>query len=103
MRKLLIKAGLIITVLYGLLNLLAIVDAQGNLGFIGELALSVDVYTWHIYGVFSIITLIIRLSSNSTEVDNGSREKWLDIQSVLHFIFMLISFGGIYYLFENCF
>ena len=75
MRKLLIKAGLIITVLYGLLNLLAIVDAQGNLGFIGELALSVDVYTWHIYGVFSIITLIIRLSSNSTEVDNGSREK----------------------------
>ena len=103
MRKLLIKAGLIITVLYGLLNLLAIVDAQGNLGFIGELALSVDVYTWHIYGVFSIITLIIRLSSNSTEVDNGSREKWLDIQSVLHFIFILISFGGIYYLFENCF
>ena len=103
MRKLLIKTGFVITILYGLLNLIAIIDAQGNLGLISELALSVDVYTWHVYGIFSIVTLIIKLSSNGAEVDNKLREKWLDLQSVLHFVFMLISFGGIYYLFENCF
>lgn len=103
MRKLLIKAGFIITVLYGLLNLIAFVDVQGNMGFIGDFVLGIDVYTWHIYGIFSIVTLMIKLSSNSAEVDGKLREKWLDVQAVLHFVFMLISFGGIYYLFESCF
>lgn len=103
MKKHLINIGFIITAIYGVLNLLAVIDVQGNMGFIGDVALSIDVYTWHIYGIFSIVTLFVKLLFNRDEVDRGEREKWLDKHSLLHFIFMLISFGGIYYLFENCF
>ena len=107
MRKLLINIftniGFLITLFYGASNLAAVLDAQGNMSFIGEFVLGIDVFTWHIYGIFSIITLIIKLYSNGVDVDNKLRIKWLDVQSVLHFVFMLISFGGIYYLFENCF
>ncbi len=103
MKKHINNIGLCITVIYGVLNLLAVIDAQGNLGFIGELALGLDVYTWHIYGIFSIVTLFIKLLFNRDAVDRGEKERWLDIQSALHFIFMVISFGAIYYLFENCF
>lgn len=107
MRKLLINIftniGFLITLFYGVLNLAAVLDAQGNMSFIGEFVLGIDVFTWHIYGIFSIVTLIIKLYSNGVDVDNKLRKKWLDVQSVLHFVFMLISFGGIYYLFENCF
>ena len=103
MKKHIINTGFCITVVYGILNLLAVIDAQGNLGFIGELALGLDVYTWPIYGLFSIVTLFIKLLFNRDAVDRGEKERWLDIQSVLHFVVMVISFGGIYYLFESCF
>ena len=103
MKKYVNIIGLCITVIYGTLNLIAVIDAQGNMGFIGELALGIDVYTWHIFGFFSIVTLLIRLLFNRDAVDRGEKEKWLDVQSVLHLIFMVISFGGIYYLFGNCF
>ena len=78
-------------------------DVQGNMSFIGEFVLGIDVFTWHIYGVLSIATLLLKLYKNRVDVDDKLREKWLDLQSILHFVFMLISFGGIYYLFENCF
>ena len=107
MKKLLINIftniGFIITFFYGILNLVAVIDVQGNMSFIGDFVLGIDVLTWHVYGIFSIATLLIKLISNRGEVDNGHREKWLDIQSVLHFAFMVISFGAIYYLFDNCF
>ena len=95
--------GFFVTIAYGIVNILSIIDAQGNMGFIGELGLSLDVYTWHIFGIFSIVALLVRLLFNRDEVDKGERVKWLDKKAVLHFVFMLISFGGIYYLFENCF
>lgn len=95
--------GFIVTLIYGILNLAAVIDAQGNLSFIGDFVLGIDVFSWHIYGIFSIATLLIKLADNSKEVNNGSKEKWLDVQSVLHFVFMLISFACIYYLFKICF
>ena len=107
MKKLLINiftnTGFIITFIYGILNLAAIVDAQGNMSFIGDFVLGIDVFTWHIYGIFSIATLLVKIYSDSKAVDNATKAKWLDAQSVLHIVFMLLSFGGIYYLFENCF
>ncbi len=107
MRKLLINIftniGFLITFFYAILNIVAVIDAQGSLSFIGDFVLGIDVFTWHIYGILSIVTLLIKLGSDSKSVDNGSKDKWFDVQSVLHFVFMLISFGGIYYLFESCF
>ena len=107
MRKLVINIftniGFLLTLVYGLFNIIAVVDVQGNMSFIGDFVLGIDVFTWHIYGVLSIATLLLKLYKNRVDVDNKLREKWLDVQSVLHFVFMVISFGGIYYLFENCF
>lgn len=103
MIKRFINVGFFITVAYGIVNILSIIDAQGNMGFIGEFGLGLDIYTWHIFGIFSIVTLFIRLLFNRDAVDRGEQKKWLDKQSVFHLVFMLISFGGIYYLFENCF
>ena len=107
MRKLVINIftniGFLLTLVYGLFNIIAVVDVQGNMSFIGDFVLGIDVFTWHIYGFLSIATLLLKLYSNRVDVDDKLRGKWLDIQSVLHFVFMVISFGGIYYLFENCF
>ena len=107
MKKLLISIftniGFIVTFIYCILNVAAVIDVQGNMSFIGDFILGIDVFSWHIYGVFSIVTLLMKLASDSKAVDNATKAKWLDVQSVLHIVFMLLSFGGIYYLFENCF
>ena len=103
MKKLLVNSGFIVTVVYGVINLIALIDIQGIMSFIGETVLGVDVFTWHIFGIFSIFTLFIRLYFNSNKVDRGERENWIDIKTAIHIIFMFISFSGIYYLFKNCF
>ena len=101
--NIIINLGFIVTLIYSILNLAAVIDAQGNLSYIGDFVLGIDVFSWHIYGFFSIVTLLMKLASDSKAVDNASKEKWLDVQSVLHFVFMLISFACIYHLFESCF
>lgn len=104
---LLTNIGFIFTAIYAILNLIAMIivefDFWDNIGWFAEFVLGIDVFTWIVYGIFSVLTLLLKLRINSKAVDNGHRVKWLDLQAILHFVFMIISFGGIYYLFENCF
>lgn len=105
--NLFINAGFVATSVYAVINSAAVIivefDLWDKVGWFSDFVLGIDAFTWIVYGVFSIATLLIKLGINSKAVNNGNRKNWLDIQSVLHLIFMLISFGGIYYLFENCF
>ena len=67
--------GFIITFFYGILNVIAVIDAQGNMSFIGDFILGIDVLTWHIYGIFSIATLLVKIYTDSKAVDNGKKSK----------------------------
>lgn len=105
--KLLTNIGFIVTAVYAVFNLLAATITEygfsDNVWWIADIVLGIDVFTWIIYGVFSIATFLIKLWMNSKNSDSDKNKKLLDVQSVMHFLFMLISFGGIYYLFENSF
>ena len=105
--NLLTNVGFILTAVYAFLNLTSVIIYESNhwdvAGWFTDFVLGVDVFTWIVYGIFSIFTLFLKLWSDSKTVNDGSRKNWLDIQSILHFVFMIISFGGIYYMFENSF
>ena len=54
---------------------------------------AVDVLTWHIYGIFAIATLIIKYI----------KDKKYNASTILHAIFMIISFVEIHYLLSRGF
>lgn len=69
--------------------------------FITDAVLFIDLWTWHIYGLFAIISLIIKvfmlckkkLAFNTSSI----------INIILHFLFSVVSFFEIYWIFENSF
>ena len=58
----------------------------------------VDAYTWHVYGLFAVISLIVKLFM---EKENNIEKYKLNL--ILHIIFMLASFAEILYIFGNPF
>ncbi len=58
----------------------------------------VDAYTWHVYGLFAIISLIVKLFM---EKENNIEKYKLNI--ILHTVFMLLSFAQILYIFGSPF
>lgn len=63
--------------------------ALGIVGFI----FSLDVVTWHIYGIFAIATLIIKYL----------KDKKYNANTILHIIFTIVSFVEIYYIISRGF
>lgn len=58
----------------------------------------IDAYTWHVYGLFAIISFIVKLFM---EKENNKEKYKLNI--ILHTIFMLASFAQILYIFGSPF
>ena len=93
-------AGFIATVLYGSMNFICLVfydffDYERIKSFV-EFVLGIDIYTWHIYGVFSIFTLVLLMH-------NDSIGKKKTLFTLLHISFLIISFICIWKLFEYSF
>ena len=93
-------AGFIATVLYGSVNFICLVfydffDYERIKSFV-EFVLGIDIYTWHIYGLFSIFTLVLLMH-------NDSFEKKKTLFTLLHIFFLIISFVCIWRLFEYSF
>lgn len=82
--------SLFVPVLYFISNSIVILllDVSPANKSIINTVFAVDVLTWHIYGIFAIATLIIKYI----------KDKKYNANTILHAIFMIISFIEIYYL-----
>ena len=99
--KSLSSASLFIVALYCLFNSLLVLiwlNTRGTLSAFATVLFTVDLFTWHIYGLFAIITFIIKVSGRKE-----FRFKGLDRNIILHFIFMVVSFLEIYHMMQNAF
>ncbi len=88
--------SLFIVALYCLLNSLLMFEwmyTKGTLSAFADTVFFIDLFTWHIYGLFAIISFLIKVSKK-----NSSKR-----YSFLHLIFMLISFFEIYWIIQNAF
>lgn len=99
--------SLTITALYGISNLAAMILmnllSSDKIQPLIEAILAVDVYTWHIFGVFSIGTLLIKSSKNLKYEEDNPENTHFDWNVLFHLLFMVMSFIGIAYLFKSCF
>lgn len=105
--KIFIEVGSIVTYIYGAFNLLSVVFMfvfpWDEITWLTELVLSVDVFTWHIFGAFSIFTFIGKIKCVIKEKQKGIQREYTTITTILHLIFMIVSFVCICYLFSVCF
>ncbi|MGN0486931.1 MAG: hypothetical protein ACI4GB_06820 [Acutalibacteraceae bacterium] len=99
--------SLTITALYGISNLAAMIlinllSSDKIQPFI-ETVLTVDVYTWHIFGVFSIVSLLMKGAKSLKHEEDNPENTHFDWNVLFHLLFMVMSFIGIAYLFKSCF
>lgn len=90
-----------VVVVYFLLNGLLVLEwlnMQGTLSLFADVVFFIDLFTWHIYGLFAIISFIVKACSV-----NKYRSKGLSLNVVLHFIFTIASFFEIYHMIQNAF
>ena len=91
------KISLCIVGLYCIINIpLMLSQTIGN--DINAAIYFVDAYTWHVYGLFAVISFIVKLFM---EKENNKERYKLNI--ILHTIFMFASFAEILYIFGNPF
>ncbi len=91
--------SLLIPAFYCVVNLLTVLllnipisENDIALGIVGSV-FSLDIFTWLIYGIFAIVTLIIKYL----------KDKKYNTNTILHIVFMLISFVEIYHIVANAF
>lgn len=63
---------------------------------IDKILFPIDLFTWHMFGIFAIVSFLIKLSY----ISKNKEEK---IKELLHFIMSGITFFLIYYIFEISF
>lgn len=95
--------GSIITYIYCIMNLSAAILAftipYDAISFLINPIFIIDGFTWHIYGIFSILTFIIKLTSLGYSEGNSSLKK----STLFHFVAMIVSFATIVFIFFNAF
>ena len=63
---------------------------------IDKILFPIDLFTWHVFGIFAIVSFLIKLSY----IRKNKEEK---IKELLHFIMSGVTFFLIYYIFESSF
>ena len=63
---------------------------------IDKILFPIDLFTWHVFGIFAIVSFLIKLSY----ISKNKEEK---IKELLHFIMSGVTFFLIYYIFEISF
>ena len=63
---------------------------------IDKILFPIDLFTWHIFGIFAIVSFLIKLSY----ISKNKEEK---IKEVLHLVMSGVTFFYIYYIFEISF
>ncbi len=96
----------IIVYIYGLINLLSFICMEflpwEKFGGFVEMVLGLDIFTWLIFGLFAIVTWLVKL--NICMKNNESAcSKFQKVDVVLHILFSIISFVNMYFLFHRAF
>lgn len=91
--------SLAVTAIYYLLNVWLYLSLRFGILYcnILEIVLPLDCYTWHIYGLFAVITLIIK--SIMTVKKQKSIRFLFKTEIILHLAFTVISLISIYEIF----
>lgn len=108
MKKTISIISSVIVCIYGILNVVSIVFYYifdwSQAGKYVELILTMDLLTWHVFGIFSAVTLIIKIFWRTEAKKDVTRfSKLMSLDIVLHFIFFAVSFISIWILFKNAF
>lgn len=92
------KISLAIVGFYSVINIPLLLSQTVDDNIFNAPIYFIDAYTWHIYGLFAIISFIVKLFM---EKENNKEKYKLNI--VLHTALMLISFAEILYIFGSPF
>lgn len=90
-----------IVTIYFLFNtvlMLEWLNMQGTLSAFANVVFTVDCYTWHIYGIIAIVGFMLRFF-----IDYKIQSVRSKAYTVLHLVFMLVSFFEIFHLMQNAF
>ena len=93
--------SLFVVTVYFILNsylVLEWLNMQGILSAFADIVFLLDLFTWHIYGLFAIMSFIVKLFYRKKY-----ESKSLNRNIFLHFIFMMVSFFEIYHMIQNAF
>lgn len=71
---------------------------QGTLSAFADIVFFVDLFTWHIYGIFAIVSFIVKVF-----MINKYKSKCSIANVILHFMLMTVSFIEIYHMIQNAF
>ncbi len=92
-----------ITALYFILGLLLIIFGRAEFDFlepVWSLLFYIPLFTWHIFGIFSIISLIVKIAIWADRKALSGKDALINL--VLHLFFTVATFGEMWWLFENC-
>lgn len=99
--------GSVVVFLYGLMNLAAVILMKvapwEKIGAIVDFVLSVDLVSWVVFAVFSVVIFILKLTTVVKLEKCGKYARFLKIDTILHIIFTVIAFVGIAILFDRAF
>ena len=100
------KISLWITAYYFFSNLISIPLWWGTaisdfFGYLIEIPFTIDLFTWHIFGVFSLVAFIIKMVIWAKRKELVKKKAIVNL--VLHILFTVAAFGEIWWIFENSF
>ena len=100
------KISLWITAYYFFSNLISIPLWWGTaisdiFGYLIEIPFTIDLFTWHIFGVFSIASFIIKTVIWAKRKELLNKNSLINL--ILHILFTVAAFGEIWWIFENSF
>ena len=90
-------ASLFIVGFYCLINTVFMCEyfvAKGTLSVFANIVFTIDLFTWHIYGLFAIISFIVKVFK---------KNQYSKLNIFLHLIFMMISLFEICYMIQIAF
>ncbi len=61
----------------------------------------IDLFTWHIFGVFSLISFIVKIAIWADRKELLKKDALVNLS--LHLVFTVAAFGEIWWIFENSF
>ena len=95
------SVSIFVITVYFLLNTILVIEwlnMQGTLSAFADVVFFIDLFTWHIYGIFAIVSFIVKAF-----MINKNKSKYSIANVILHFILMTVSFIEIYHMIQNAF
>lgn len=97
-----------ITAFYGIINVLAVLtwkmfaeNIPALVYMLCNITLTIDLFTWHVFGLFAIVSFIVKFTVFCKEKIIFQKPHFLNL--IFHLIFT-VSFGfSVWWLFENSF